>query len=535
MFLYLCGFIGGIALFLYGMQIMSDGFQKAAGDKMQKVLQALTGVAVFGVALGAIVTAVLQSSSATTVMTLGLVNAGLLNLQQAFGIVMGANIGTTITAQLIAFKLTDYVALLLGIGFIMQAVGKRKNLKYGGQILLGIGILMLGMDMMGDAVAPLKEFPEFVEFIRSFADKPLLALTVGLVMTLLVQSSAATIGILIAMATQGLITLEGAIPVVLGDNIGTCITAVLATIGANISTKRVALSHVLFNSIGSILFIIFLPMFIKWVMMISPADDVARQIANAHMSFNILNTLLFLPFVKPFTSLVAKLLPGEMDIVSMKPQYLNDEMLGTPALALSLASKEVVRMAEQAQKNMSQACDSIFDRDSKKIDYVLRHEPVIDKLEEEVTAYLTKISEKRLSPELSMQHTGLLHACSDIERIGDHSETIVKRIRKMEEDPISFSPAAMEELRKLADLVLTTSQLAMDALANNDKELAQQSLTTSKLVKQTQKDIRKNHVTRLNEGSCTPANGFVMLELLINMKRVSDHSRNISQIVLGEF
>ena len=289
---YFFGFLGGLALFLYGMQLMGDGLQRAAGEKLQKILEALTGVLIVGVALGAAVTAVLQSSSATTVMTVGLVNAGLMTLKQAFGIVMGANIGTTITAQLIAFKLTDYVTLILAIGFAMQLLAKRRRGKYLGQVLLGFGILMLGMSMMGQSVLPLREYQGFVDFIGKFSHNPILGIGVGIVMTVLIQSSSATIGILIAMASQGLIPLEGAIPVLLGDNIGTCITAIMAAWRANVTAKRVALAHVLFNLIGSILFVTFMGLFIKLVLAVSPAHDIARQIANAHTAL-ILSIHLF--------------------------------------------------------------------------------------------------------------------------------------------------------------------------------------------------------------------------------------------------
>ena len=528
-------FLGGLALFLYGMQLMGEGLQQAAGAKLQKILEALTGVTIFGVALGAGVTAVLQSSSATTVMTVGLVNAGLMSLKQAFGIVMGANIGTTITAQLIAFKLTDYITLILAIGFFLQAFARKRKLRYFGQVLLGFGVLMLGMAMMSNSVVPLRQYPGFVEFIKNFGTHPILGLGVGILMTVIIQSSSATIGILMAMASQGLIPLEGAIPVLLGDNIGTCITAILATLRANINAKRVALSHVLFNLIGSILFVCFMHWFIELVIYVSPENNMARQIANAHTAFNILNTLIFLPFAGKFTDLVKKLMPGADDTISRRPEFLNRAMLGTPAIAMGLATKEVVRMGNMARKNIEKAFMAVRDEDTEKISYVLEHEPVIDTLEEEITKYLTKLSETHMDKEMSARHTGLLHACNDIERIGDHAETIAKKVRNMKEDGTKFSNDAMQELQNLEDLVLKACTLALGALENNDKAMAEESLTTSREVKILQKAIRKNHVARLNNGVCEPVAGFVMLELLINMKRVSDHSKNISQLVLGEF
>ena len=446
MLAYFLAFLGGIALFMYGMQLMGDGLQKAAGAKLQKILEAMTGVLAMGILLGAVVTAVLQASGATTVMTVGLVNAGLLTLKQGFGIIMGANIGTTMTAQLIAFKLSDYITILIFIGFLMQLLARKSRTKYLGQVMLGFGILMLGMDMMGKAVMPLRNYSGFVHFIEVFSSNPLLGIGIGMIMTVLIQSSSATIGILIAMAGQGLIPLEGAIPVLLGDNIGTCITAVLASLRANLTAKRVAAAHVMFNVIGSIIFVILMPFFIKFVLLVSPDGDIARQIANAHSAFNILNTLLFMPFVNPFIKLVEKIVPGKAEIISMRPVYLDKNMLNTPSIAISLAVKEVVRMGELARKDVRLGMEAIQSFDADKVKYVLEHEPVVDALERDITDYLTQMSSSEMSESLTTRHTGLLHACTDIERIGDHGETLAKRARKLVEDDVVFSDEAKAEL-----------------------------------------------------------------------------------------
>lgn len=528
-------FLGGISLFLYGMQLMGDGLQAAAGSKLQRILGALTKRTIYGVALGAGVTSILQSSSATTVMTVGLVNAGLMNLQQAFGIVMGANIGTTITAQLIAFKLTDYITLLLAIGFLIRTVAKKRQMKDIGQVLMGFGILMLGMAMMSNSVAPLRHNTAVVEFIGRFSTHPILGLLVGLCMTVVIQSSSATVGILMAMAGQGLIPLEGAVPVLLGDNIGTCITAVLATLQANINAKRVALSHVLFNLIGSIIAIALLSQFLALVLKISPAGNISRQIANAHTVFNVVNTILFLPFAGQFTKLIEKIMPNKNGEISYQPKFLNESMLDTPAIALSLARKEVSRMGSLALGNTKRAFSCINQYDSKKVKYIKEHEPVIDNLEEAITVYLTKMSEKNLSVELTNIHTGLLHCCMDLERIGDHAETIAKRVKSMNEDGISFSPEAAEEMKEIGDMVIRTTADALQALEDNDVNLAKTALARSHEVRKKEKAMRRSHVDRLNRGVCTPETGFVMLELLLNMKCVSDHAQNLCEIVLGEF
>lgn len=535
MLAYFLAFLGGIALFMYGMQLMGDGLQKAAGAKLQKILEAMTGVLAMGILLGAVVTAVLQASGATTVMTVGLVNAGLLTLKQGFGIIMGANIGTTMTAQLIAFKLSDYITILIFIGFLMQLLARKSRTKYLGQVMLGFGILMLGMDMMGKAVMPLRNYPGFVHFIEVFSSNPLLGIGIGMIMTVLIQSSSATIGILIAMAGQGLIPLEGAIPVLLGDNIGTCITAVLASLRANLTAKRVAAAHVMFNVIGSIIFVVFMPFFIKFVLLVSPDGDIARQIANAHSAFNILNTLLFMPFVNPFIKLVEKIVPGKAEIISMRPVYLDKNMLNTPSIAISLAVKEVVRMGELARKDVRLGMEAIQSFDADKVKYVLEHEPVVDALERDITDYLTQMSSSEMSESLTTRHTGLLHACTDIERIGDHGETLAKRARKLVEEDVVFSDEAKAELLQLSEMVLRASGRSLEALEKNDKVIAEEAVRLCREVKQYQKEIRKNHITRLNEHICNPTAGFVMMELLINMKRVSDHSKNIAQLVQGTF
>lgn len=536
MLIYFLSFLGGIALFLYGMQLMGDGLQKAAGAKLQNFLEVATGNLLKGIGLGAIVTAVLQASGATTVMTVGLVNAGLLTLKQAFGIIMGANIGTTITAQLIAFNITNYVTVLIFIGFIIQLLAKRTTTKYIGIVLLGFGVLMLGMDMMSKAVLPLRGYPLFQEIIAKFADYSMLGVVVGIVMTVLIQSSSAVVGILIAMASQGLLPLEGTIPVLLGSNIGTCFTAVLAALNANTTAKRVACAHVMFNVIGSVIFIIALVPFTKLVAFVSAGGGVGRQIANAHAAFNILNTFIFIPFAGPFVKLIERMVPHKGDIISLKPVYLDDTMLHTPSLAMSLAVKEIVRMGDVARKNVQLGMECLLEYNEDKLKYVLEHEPVVDSLEKDITHYLMKLSSSNeMSPDLAYKQAGYLHACTDLERIGDHGQTLAKKGRKIMEEDVQFSDEAKAELQQLSELVLQASAKALEALEKDDKALAEEAVQLCRNVKAYQKEMRKNHVIRLNEGRCNAVNGFFMMELLINMKRVSDHSKNIAQLVLGTF
>lgn len=536
MSVYIFAFLGGLALFIYGMQLMGEGLQRAAGDRLQKILSAITGTVVIGVIAGALVTAIIQSSSATTVMTVGLVNAGLMNLKQAFSIVMGSNIGTTMTAQLIAFNLTKYVKLILAIGFVIYVVSKKKQWKYAGQVLFGFGILMLGMEMMGDSVAPLKDYQGFVDFIMTFSHRPLLGVLVGVLMTVIIQSSSATIGVLMAMASQGLIPLEGAIPVLFGDNIGTCITAVLASIGTNITARRTAFAHVMFNVVGSIVFLLFMNYFIDFVLYMSPPGDIARQIANAHTAFNVLNTLIFIPFAGIFVNGICLIMPGKEDIISQKPMFLDEHVMGTPAIAITLASKEIIRMAGVARTNFNVATQAILEKDMKKVKYVKSHEPVVDSLEEAITVYLTKLSEKKLSEDLSNRHTSMLHACNDIERIGDHAENLAKQAETIiNEDNVVFSEAAKIELLNIAQVVDKCYETAIKAMEFDDKEQAREALALAKEVRAMLRESRKNHIHRLNENQCTPVAGFMLIEMLTNFRRVSDHAQNLAQLVLGIF
>ncbi|MBQ1777207.1 MAG: Na/Pi cotransporter family protein, partial [Acidaminococcaceae bacterium] len=292
---------------------------------------------------------------------------------------------------------------------------------------------------------------------------------------------------------------------------------------------------VLFNSFGCVIFLAFLPLFVKVVLAISPAGDIARQIANSHSAFNVLNTLIFLPLITPFTHLIEKLLPDKGDKISVKPLYLNDAMLATPSIAIVLAEKEVIRMGEVARKNMHAAVESLVKYDPAKVQYVLEHEPIVDKLNEEITRYLTHISEKGLGSSLSAKHMALMHACIDLERIGDHAQTLVKRSRKIFEEKIVISPEAQQEIAEIGKLMEHSLEVSMESFAKNDPKLAEEAWSVCRQVKAAQKEMRKNHIRRLNEGTCHPDSGLVFLEILINMKRTSDHAKNISQMVLGIF
>ncbi|MGI6629091.1 MAG: Na/Pi cotransporter family protein [Bacillota bacterium] len=525
------GLLGGLALFLYGMFSMGEGLQKAAGERMRKILEVLTGIPVVGVLMGTLVTAIIQSSSATTVMVVGFVNAGLMTLKQAISVIMGTNIGTTMTAQLIAFKLSDYYLPIIGIGFLVFFLAKKKSIKYIGQVFFGFGLLLLGLYIMGDAMKPLGDYPGFKEFMVNFGKYKILGVGVGILMTVLIQSSSATIGILIALATQGLIPLDVALPVLFGDNIGTCITAVLASIGTKLSAKRAAIAHVLFNVTGTIIFITFLPYFKMLVLSISPEGDIARQIANAHTSFNILNTCLFLPFITLYTNLITRLVPGEEKIIKKGPVYLDKRVLNTPSVALSLASKELIRMGRLAKDNLDNAMTALLNKDSSLIKDVLDIEDVIDELESEITEYLSQINQKGLTKENSVILSNYLHAVNDIERVGDHANNIIEYAETCIEDNIIFTPFAINEISEMHKFVSETFSMSIQALKDNDVVKAGQVLENESKIDEIEKSLRKSHIGRLNEGQCIVHAGVIFLDIISNLERVGDHAHNIASLV----
>lgn len=532
--LIIFGLLGGLALFLYGMKIMGDGLQKVAGDKIRKILERVTKYPVIAVLVGAFTTALIQSSSATTVMVVGFVNAGLMTLKQAIGIIMGANIGTTITAQIIAFKLSDYVFLVIAIGFCFYFFSKRRIYIHIGQFILGLGILFLGLDTMSNAVVPLRESPAFLQFIASFSQYPLLGVLVGVLTTCIIQSSAATIGMLIALANQDIITFSAAVPVLFGDNIGTCITAVLASIGTNLNAKRAAVAHVMFNIIGTLIFLTFLPWFKAFVIAISP-DQPARLIANAHTSFNVLNTCLFLPFVGLYAKFIEKIVPGKVTIEEKGPIYLDERMFGTPAVALSLAKKEIIRMAGMAGRSLESAVQGFHQKDDKLLKSTSENEDMIDRLETEITFYLAKLSQKGLTQKLSGRHTGLLNCVKDFERIGDHAMNIAELAQARIDENLPFTEYALKELEKMYNLVFEAYQKALDALREEDKEKARRVIVLEPLIDKMEKELRASHMNRLNKGICYPSSGVIFLDIISNLERIGDHATNIAEVVLEHF
>lgn len=530
------GIIGGLGLFLYGMQLMSDGLQKSAGDRMRQILGALTSSPLKGVLVGAGVTAIIQSSSATTVMLVSFVNAGLMTLKQAVGVIMGANVGTTITAQLIAFRLSDYALPAIGVGFLLFFFSKKESWKHAGEIILGFGLLFLGMEVMTGAAKPLRSSPVFVHWMTSFGKHPLLGVLVGLLMTMLIQSSSATIGILMAVASQGLIGFDAALYVLFGDNIGTCITAVLASIGTNLTAKRTALTHVLFNVFGAMIFLLALPIFKHLVFFITQTfmgtSDLNRLIANSHTLFNLLNTLIWLPLAGVLVALATKIFPGEDPEDEQGPKYLDRRMLGTPSVALDLAIKEIVRTSRIA-KEMIEKSQRVFLNGEELSQEIHQQEEYVDELQREITLYLSMIlSQNTLAEHHSTLLAGLMHVVGDIERIGDHAENITRYGQERQEKGIVFSAAAQEEMADYFQRILTIFAQAVQALADSDRELAEEVWREELTIDELQESLRRNHMDRLCKGNCEPAAGIIFVEVINNLERIADHSTNIAEVVV---
>ena len=533
-FQMLFGLGGGLGLFLYGMKMMGDGLEKAAGNRMKRLLEVLTTNRFMGVLVGAVVTSIIQSSSASTVMVIGFVNTGLMNLAQATGVIMGANIGTTVTGQIVALKLTDYapVAVFLGVGVLLFS--KKRSVKQIGEIIAGFGILFMGMNLMSSSMEPLAGNQVFQEMMLRISN-PFMGVLVGLVVTLVIQSSSASIGIFQALAMQGLVSMDVAIFILFGQNIGTCITAILASIGTGVTAKRAAAIHLIFNVMGTALFIAAILLgvpYVQWIEMLSPGD-VVRQIANAHTGFNIINTLLTFPIAGYLVFLAKKLVPGEERKQEEKHlEFLDKRILETPPIAVIQIRKEVDRMGNLARTNLSEAMEALRTKDEEKIKEILHKEEVLNYLNRQITDYLILVNGLEL-PEKDLQVIGgLFHVVNDIERIGDHAENIVEYAEYLIEHELPMSDLAIDDLNNMTNKVLSIVDDSLRALKNRDKELARTVKLQEETIDDLEKKLRDNHIERLNQRLCTPGSGVVFLDLINNLERAADHADNIARFVL---
>ncbi|MCL2674224.1 MAG: Na/Pi cotransporter family protein [Defluviitaleaceae bacterium] len=528
------GLLGGLAIFIFGLKSMSDGLQKMAGKKTHAMMRALTSVPVIGVLVGALITIVTQSSTLVTVMVVGFVNSAMLNLKQAISVIMGANIGTTLTAQLVAFRITDWWVYLAAFGFTAYFLSKHRGIKNGGFVAFCLGMVLLGMALMSQAMVPLRHDPAFQQLMLTFSDNRVLGMLAGALFTALVQSSTAATGVIVAMTMEDLIPFEAALPLILGTNIGTTITAMFASIGGSLSAKRAALAHVLFNAIGVIIFLGFLTQYQQLILYISPEYDVPRQVANAHTMFSVINTLIFLPFIGQFAKLLTKLIPGEDAREDNGSIYLDWNMVNTPTVAINLAQQELLRMADFAGQNVTLAFEGLMEKDKKKLTVMRAQEDIVDGLEKEIMRYLARVSQSSMTDELSIRHTGLLNASNDIERVSDHADNIADLAEVAIEDDVSFSDSASEEVREMYSLVIQAYDTAVQALKDDNPALVPKVKELETKIDDMEKQLRASHIKRLREGLCNADAGVIFLDLITNFERIGDHSNNISRVPLGK-
>ncbi len=541
------GLAGGLALFLYGMNSMSDALQKAAGEKMKKILEFLTKNPIMGVLAGALVTAVLQSSSATTVMVIGFVSAGLMSLPQAISVIFGANIGTTMTAQLMAFKITDYIYPIIFVGFMLYFASKKEKVKNVGLVIFSFGLLFEGIEIMGSVMKPLANSPIFVELMAKVSDIPVLGVLLGAVMTLVVQSSSATIAVLQNFASQpgpdgvtSVIGLAGAIPILFGDNIGTTITALLASIGQSKNAKRTALAHSIFNITGSIVFLFLIPVLAKFVQFISPkgpeVEVISRQIANAHTTFNVVCTLVWLPLIPLMVKIVTTIVRGDdtKKVHSYEPQYLDDKMIGQPIPAMYMVSNEINRIATSTEK-MLKILKEIVSGDDKEETKSLfkKYHDAIKTLQDAIVTYISKLFTGGALTEVQAERVaGYLAIANNIDRIADRCGDVVDIYERIGTSEKILSEQAKEELAQCVTIAEELFEQAITAVATDNVDRAEQVIQDKKRMRKAQKKSTKKHLERLQENLCDPELTRAYSGILLNLDRVADNCTGIAEEAL---
>ncbi|WP_420534799.1 Na/Pi cotransporter family protein [Anaerobacillus arseniciselenatis] len=530
-------FLGGLGIFLFGIKFMGDGLQKVAGDRLRDILDKFTSNPIMGVIAGLIVTVALQTSTGTTVLTIGLVNAGFMTLHQAIGVIMGANIGTTVTAFIIGFKIQAYALPIIFIGTFFIFFIKNKKAHNYGQVIFGFGALFFGLSLMGDAMRPLRDLQAFTDLTLSMSENPILGVFIGAFFTVAVQSSTASIGLLQTLYDQGAMDLWAALPVLFGDNIGTTITAILASIGASIAARRAALTHVIFNLIGTFIILLLLVPYTHFIIYISEKLylNPAMQIAFAHGIFNTANVLIQLPFVAILAIIVTKLIPGKDSAIEYKAQHLDPLFIQqSPVIALGQAKKEVLRMSEFAEQGLQEANQYLKTKQKKHAELTVQFEDAINNLDRKITDYLVLISAKSLSAQDSEMHSMLMDTIRDIERVGDHMENIVELIDYQITNKVTMSNKAIQDLDEMFNLTISTLQQAIKALENNDIVEARSVVLKEEKIDKMERKLRKNHILRINEGNCTGSAGIVFVDMVSNLERIGDHAVNIAEAVIGE-
>lgn len=525
---------GGLGLFLFGIRTMGDGLENAAGAKLKRMLEVLTGNRFLAVLVGFVVTAIIQSSTATTVMVVGFVNAGMMTLAQAVGVIMGANIGTTVTSLLIALNFSSVAAASVLVGVILMLASKKTLVKNLGSIFTGFGLLFLGIDLMSDSMAPLRESAGFMNFIVAVSDsplRPLFGILLGIVMTAVLQSSSASVGVLQTLAMQGLVPLKFSVFVLFGQNIGTCLTALFSTVGAKKNSKRAAVIHLLFNLLGTgmFIFIALLTPYIEWIEKIS--SDPMAQIAISHIVFNVVSTIVLFPFAKLLVKLSCLIVPGKDDSESeMHCRFIDDRLLNTPPFAVMQVGKEVARMAKLARDNFETSAYALINRSDKDLDKVMEKEEVINYLNHHITSYLVKLNALDITDSDSDYIARVFHAINDIERVGDHATNLAEAAERNIGDGLTFSDAARDELNQLCGSVITLldrSIEAFDRQSLGDGE-AKELSDLEEHIDDLTLTCQDAHIFRLNRNECNTEAGMLYLNTITDFERVGDHAINIA-------
>ena len=545
------GFLGGLGMFLYGMSIMADGMQKTAGSRMSSFLGMLTNNRFLAVALGALITAIIQSSGATTVMVVGFVSAGVLNLSQAVGVIMGANIGTTITAWIVSMrqlgdafeimKPSFYAPLIIGVGALLLVFAKGQKKKTIGEIMIGLGLLFTGLDFMSGSISPYTDAPIFAQAFALLGGNPLLGMVIGALVTALLQSSSASVGILQTLAMNGIVTTNAAVYITLGQNIGSCVTAMLSSAGGSRTAKRAAVMHLTFNVIGAILFGLLGFAVFSLMPSFASADISAVQISIFHTVFNLTMTTLLFPFgdqLVKLSGIVVKEKEEQEPAVDKETaatlKHLDERIFESPAFAVETAALEVVHMGQITMKNVKRALDAVFTGNLDEVKDVYKTEETIDNMEKMLTEYLIKVDNLSLTERQKRVVNNLFYSVSDIERIGDHAENLAEQAEYLVEHKLDFTDTGMQDLQNISGSVLLSFQNAIDARQNGNMDSVRRVSQYEDDVDNQEEELREKHIERLSAGECEPSAGVVFLDILSNLERISDHAYNLAGYVKDE-
>ena len=530
-------FLGGLGLFLYSIKTMGDGLQQAAGDRLRYYIDKYTSNPFLGVLVGIVVTALIQSSTGVTVITVGLVSASLLTLRQAIGIIMGANIGTTVTSFIIGFKLGEYALPLIFLGTMFLFFTKNRTVNNIGRILFGVGGIFYALNLISAGMSPLKDLPQFKEYMVTLGQNPILGVVAGAVITVLIQASSATIGILQGLYAGGFLDLKGSLPVLFGDNIGTTLTVIIAAAGANVSAKRVAATHVTFNVLGTILCLILLGPFTSMIEYFQALLHLSPEmtIAFSHGAFNVSNTIVQFPFIGALAYFVTKLIPGEDEVVKYEPLYLDEQLIQqAPSIALGNAKKELLHLGNYAVKAFDLSYDYIINSNEKVAEKGHKTEEAINTIDEKLTRYLISLSSEALSQKESEVLTNILDSSRDLERIGDHAEALINLNDYLQRKNVHFSNSALEELEEIYRQTSEFVKDALESVENNDLEMAESLIERHEAINKMERVLRKTHIKRLNNGECSTQAGVNFIDIISHYTRVSDHAMNLAEKVLAE-